>query len=64
MTDHSLIADDEPGGAHARRGRMQLQDVDSEDEAALDDLLNEAQRQSGSRCLQLAIFLSEEQCSL
>ena len=50
MNRHSLIADDETGGAQARRGRMQLQDGDSEDEAALDDLLNEAQRQSGSRC--------------
>ena len=36
---------------------MQQQDVDSEDEAALDDLLNEAQRQSGSRCTQHALFV-------
>lgn len=56
MTGHSVFADDETGGARAIRGRMQ-QDVDSEDEAALDDLLNEAQRQSGSRCMQHAIFL-------
>ena len=32
-----------------RRNRAQPQDMDSEDEAALDNLLDEARRQSGSR---------------
>ena len=42
-------AEDEGKGAQARRGRNKQEDVDSEDEAALDALLNEAQRHSGTR---------------
>lgn len=40
---------DEERGSQAKRARREQQDVDSEDEAALDALLNEARRQSGSR---------------
>ena len=42
-------ADEDQGRQHGSRGRAEQTEVDSEDEAALDELLNEARRQSGSR---------------
>ena len=42
-------ADEDQDRQHGSRSRAEEADVDSEDEAALDELLNEARRQSGSR---------------
>jgi hypothetical protein len=40
---------DEERGVQGKRARGEQWDIDSEDEAALDALLNEARRRSGSR---------------
>ncbi|CAK0787054.1 hypothetical protein CVIRNUC_010270 [Coccomyxa viridis] len=50
--DEDLTGDDsdeDENGQHGSRGGAGQAEVDSEDEAALDELLNEARRQSGSR---------------